>query len=122
MTPLIDVVMCLIVFYLMVGKMANDRVARVELPSSKQGVAEAEREGLVINVLPGEGGGAKMIVDGVEVGESALEAMLRALGGSGAVTIRADRALSYEPVGRIVALCRGAGLGSVRLAATRGGG
>ena len=39
-TPLIDVVMVLIVFYLIVGQLAADRRARVDLPASVIGVQE----------------------------------------------------------------------------------
>src|SRR5262245_29295771 len=48
-TPLIDVVMCLIIFYLLVGKLATDRKVQIKLPESTVG-AEAEPEVLIVNI------------------------------------------------------------------------
>jgi len=50
-TPMIDVVMCLIVFYLMVGQLAIARRARVELPRAEHGVERTlERDAIVVTV------------------------------------------------------------------------
>ena len=56
-TPLIDVVMCLIIFYLMVGKLATDRKTPVTLPESAVGT-QAEPDVLVVNVAPAGSAGA----------------------------------------------------------------
>lgn len=56
-TPLIDVVMCLIVFFLIVGKMAHDQSAGVRLPSSALGSQTDAGPMVVVSVaplLPGE--------------------------------------------------------------------
>ncbi len=120
-TPLIDVVMCLIIFYLIVGKLATDRAAKVELPPSSTGIGETSSPGLIVNIVPSTDGPPKLVVEGVEISEAALDAMLRAKGASTEVTIRSDKSLAYEHAGRVVALCRDAGLPGVKLAARREG-
>ena len=49
-TPLIDVVMCLIIFFLLVGKLASDRGAAVRLPESARGHEEQAATILVVTV------------------------------------------------------------------------
>jgi biopolymer transport protein ExbD len=116
-TPLIDVVMVLIVFYLIVGKLAADRLERVDLPASATGRAETS-SGLVINVVA-RGDGAAYVVDGRELTPGALADVLRAAGGGTGVHLRADRRLSFERVRPVLAACREAGITSVKLVAER---
>ncbi len=122
-TPLIDVVMVLIVFYLIVGKMASDRRAVVELPSTGVGTTAEEKAPVVITVAGVEGGGSRVLIDGVEAPLESLEGLLRArVGGeSGTVVqVRADRRLAYGAVEPVVRACRGAGLTAVRLVTEKG--
>jgi len=50
-TPMIDVVMVLIVFYLLVGQLAVDRRASIDLPSSRTGIDEsAEIDPILIGI------------------------------------------------------------------------
>lgn len=118
-TPLIDVVMCLIIFYLIVGKLAGDRNASVQLPSSGLGDVAGQGTGLVINVVKLDER-ASVVIDGAFVKDESLRELLRELGPKGEVTIRADRTLAYGEIGRIVDACREAGLTSVKLAAQKG--
>lgn len=121
-TPLIDVVMCLIVFFLIVGKLAADQRSNIRLPVSATGVEEKSAERLVINVVPARGGAAegfRVVIDTREVAEAELESVIRDRLGSrpGAVVeIRGARELSYGAVARVIRACRGAGVESVRLA------
>ena len=50
-TPMIDVVMVLIVFYLLVGQLAIDRKAAIDLPASTTGIEQSqERDPIVIGI------------------------------------------------------------------------
>src|SRR5215831_9064802 len=77
-TPLIDVVMVLIIFYLIVGKMAAERQGRVELPSSGVGVSSQDHDAVIVTVVASEGAGPRVMVDGHEVPEGGLEPVLKA--------------------------------------------
>lgn len=109
-TPLIDVVMCLIIFYLIVGQLASARIEEVNLPTTRAGVETRPGEGLVINVLPGAK--VHLGVDLVSITE--LTQALKARPGQ-EVQIRADKSLSYGEVQPVLRACREAGLTKVRL-------
>jgi len=110
-TPLIDVVMCLIIFYLIVGQLASARIEEVNLPTTRAGVETRPGEGLVINILPGAK--VHLGVDAVSITE--LGRALKARGGGQEVQIRADKSLSYGDVQPVLRACREAGLTKVRL-------
>lgn len=131
-TPLIDVVMCLIIFFLIVGKLATDRGAPVNLPRTGIGQDEQSTALLVVTVVkvgaddPKTGWGAYGVhvqADGQSLGfpkdlESAVRVKLAA-NPAASVQVRADRDLPYasiEPVLRAVGL---GGAKSVRLATER---
>ncbi|MDX2116879.1 MAG: biopolymer transporter ExbD [Planctomycetota bacterium] len=109
-TPLIDVVMCLIIFYLIVGQLASARIEEVNLPTTRSGVETRPGEGLVINILPGAK--VHLGVDLVSITE--LTQALKARPGQ-EVQIRADKSLSYGEVQPVLRACREAGLTKVRL-------
>jgi len=130
-TPLIDVVMVLIIFYLIVGKMAADRRAQIELPFTGVGAAE-EGTPLIITIAAAEGvgvgvgaegataaAGARMFLNGTEMDRETLENTLIAAGSEAAVQVRADRRLPYGAVAPVVDACRRAGMGSVKLVTER---
>jgi biopolymer transport protein ExbD len=143
-TPLIDVVMVLIVFFLMVGKLASDRSASVRLPESATGRSDEARP-IVLALVPAAGGvgagGSRVAVqlDGRELppGEplaQALMARATELAGelsarSGAavaptdvpVEVRADRAAEFADVAPILRAARQAKLRSLRLVTSRAG-
>ena len=119
-TPLIDVVMVLIIFYLIVGKLASDRKAKVDLPPSRIGVSEDTGRVLAITVQ-NDTGKARILVDGSEVRPGELEGVLRTVTGR-QVQIRADKGLEYGAISPFIAACRAAGLASVKLVADRQGG
>jgi biopolymer transport protein ExbD len=146
--PLIDVVMCLIIFFLIVGKLAAD-VAAVRLPESGIGRTEASGRAVVIAIAPVAGGAggaggagtvnlggtaARVWVDGVPVlGLEELKAAVRERGaalltelgrpgdalGELPVQIRADRELAFATVEPVLRACADLGLTAVRLAAER---
>lgn len=125
-TPLIDVVMVLIVFYLIVGKLAADRRARVDLPSTAIGVQEdatPSRRPIVIT-LAGHGGATTIDVDGSPVTDAAaLATLLKGLDATNRpIQVRADRGLEYGSVAPLLDACREAGVASVKLATRRSAG
>jgi biopolymer transport protein ExbD len=124
-TPLIDVVMVLIIFYLIVGKLAAERQAAVRLPGSDVGVTPEGPAPVVLTIAPGDGA-PRVLVDGTEAPIGGLVNVLRARlaseGEQPVVHVRADRSLPYSAVAPAVQACREAGLTSLRLVTERTGG
>lgn len=120
-TPLIDVVMVLIIFYLIVGNLARVPMPKVALPGSGRGDATDAPAALVLTVVP-EGDAVRVVIDGVAMSVEDLPAMLRSRipdPAQGEVHLRADRALAYGRIAPIIEACRAAGLTSVKLVARR---
>jgi biopolymer transport protein ExbD len=130
-TPLIDVVMVLIVFYLIVGRLATDRQTRLDLPASAIGASESATAALVINIMPSAtsptsgSAAADIIIDGRALTTiEQLEALLLARFPDAATSqpvihVRADRTLDFAKVRPVLEACRAAGLTSVKLVASR---
>lgn len=125
-TPLIDVVMVLIIFYLIVGNLAAQRMAPVDLPAAASGAAEEGAPTLVVTVSSGPNG-STYVVDGKTIPREELENLVRArvsapgmTPATASVHIRADRSLPYVHVAPVVDACRAVGLSSVKLVADRG--
>lgn len=120
-TPMIDVVMCLIIFYLLVGKLAmSSRVT--DLPKAGSGEEGSRAAAIVLDIMAdGDGGG--VAVDGTAVPVARLASHLRSMvaGASGGpeVRIRAGRDLPYARLAPVLSACRDSGLTSVRLVAER---
>lgn len=117
-TPLIDVVMVLIVFYLIVGRLASQRMAELDLPTSAVGSLEQPERPLIVEVV-GEG---SIMADGVAVTPESLEDLVRARLAKRPdlpVHVRADRGAPYARVAPVVEACRRAGLASLRLVSVR---
>jgi biopolymer transport protein ExbD len=113
-TPLIDVVMVMIVFYLIVGKLAEARDVPMRLPQATSGSSERPPRLLTINVT-----GVEVIVDRSPVATHLLDALIRErLEGRAdtVVQVRAARELPYSQVLPVIDACRRAGVASVRLA------
>lgn len=141
-TPLIDVVMVLIVFFLMVGKLASDRSAAVVLPSSAVGRADEARP-IVLALVPGATAGRAtpgrptVLLDerAIDSGAPLAEALaaraaelardLSARTGSAVlpsevpVEIRADRGADFADVAPLLRAARTAKLTSLRLVTSR---
>jgi biopolymer transport protein ExbD len=114
-TPLIDVVMVLIVFYLIVGHLVLERRGEGRLPEARYG-RELERAArpLTLSVIDGE----MVLVDGQETPldrlQSVLEGRLAREGGV-RVELRAGRDRPYGQVEPLIHACRDAGVRSVEL-------
>jgi biopolymer transport protein ExbD len=137
-TPMIDVVMCLIIFFLLVGKLATDRSAALRLPQSKEGEAEKASDTLVVSVTRTPPPGAtdtSTVPTGWPAAVPFVISEDRTLADAGSlerlvrtrllerplcvVQVRAERDLSYGSVQPVLsALARG-GAKTVRLALER---
>jgi len=132
-TPLIDVIMVLIIFYLIVGKLASDRLELVDLPSSRIGEGDTGGRGTVVIsiVPPGNGGVGGLMVDGQVVKIEELPELLRAMGVGNVpdgqikrareVRLRADKGLPYGQVEPVLNACREAGVTAIKLVTDRVG-
>jgi biopolymer transport protein ExbD len=126
-TPLIDVVMVLIIFFLIVGQMAAEQGARVKLPSSIAGRSESSAgDRVTISVIPsfdttGQPA-ATIMVDRTQLTPRQLQDFLASkLSAAPAINVivRADRALDYALVQPTLNACRDAGVSSINLIAER---
>lgn len=118
-TPLIDVVMCLIIFYLLVGQLATARNMPMRLPTANAGLSQIEPSVLTIELEPDVD---RVRVAGVPMAVADLQAALSAQVSQTpglAVQLRADRDAPYERLRPVLDACRNAGLSTLRLAATR---
>ena len=119
-TPMIDVVMVLIVFFLIVGNMAAERLSPVDLPPASHGLEARAATPLVVNVLA-PGGTIELDGRRYEPSELALIARERAQGDPDLVVqLRADRRLPFGAVRPVLDTLREAGVTTVRLAAREG--
>ena len=120
-TPMIDVVMCLIVFYLIVGKLAADQRSAMRLPASATGAQDKAQDLLIINVMPGRGA-PRIVIDAADIPLEGLAAAIKERIGPKpdvVVELRGSRELAYGSVAGVIRACKEAGVGSVRLAAER---
>jgi len=120
-TPLIDVVMVLIVFFLIVGNLAEARRGSVRLPGAQEGEPLEPADAAVIVAIDADGG---VTVDGEPVPtELAGAAVSEATGRREAsVELRADRSLPFGEVRGVLRSLREAGITSIDMAAREGGG
>jgi biopolymer transport protein ExbD len=125
-TPMIDVVMCLIVFYLIVGKLAADQRATIRLPPSTTGVEEKTQDTLVINIMPAPSDvPARFVIDTLDISPENLQAAIkdRLVDKQDVVVeFRGSRELTYSAIAFAMRACKEAGVESVRLATERVGG
>jgi biopolymer transport protein ExbD len=114
-TPMIDVVMVLIVFYLLVGQLATDRRARITLPSSATGVEETQRTDPIVIGVTMDGirslNGDEIQLDRLEAQVSGMLARSPAT----PVRIRADRETPHRFVRPVFNILREMGVGKVEL-------
>lgn len=114
-TPMIDVVMVLIVFYLLVGQLALDRRAAIALPQSGVGVKEtAESDPIVIGIT--RDGVRSLNGDEMELVriEAQVSGML-ARAPRTPIRVRADRDAPYRVVRPVLDVLRDMGVGQVEL-------
>ena len=127
-TPLVDVVMCLIIFFLLAGQMARDNLLAVKLPGVSQGVPLVDAEGrLIVNLVrrgsldaaPDRDAPA-LYIGSRELSMRDLSAYLYAQRSQNhdlQVVLRADSAVPYEFVAPVLASCAKANIGHIHFAA-----
>lgn len=135
-TPLIDVVMCLIIFFLIVGKLASDQVAGVRLPQTASGRAAQEAAVRVwIGRAEADQGPARIwVMDRPAGAGDDLRRLLREEAEAFwrrerpqldvrldlvPIQIRADRDLPFGEVQPVLEACAAMGLASVSLTTER---
>lgn len=115
MTPMIDVVFLLIIFFLVSSHLAKqENSLKLDLPEAVSALdEESAREIMVVNVLPD--GSWKLA--GVELNEDALLAAMkrrvREVGGDLNLKIRTDRSVKYRRLEPILEAATEAGVGNI---------
>lgn len=121
MTPMIDIVFQLLIFFLVTAQAVRITRADVELPRERgEQKEEAEQAGLVINILQD----GKIIVSDHEIVVEDLDALvkeaIKQYGGETAVgakvTVRADRRTPSERLNAVVQRLHELGVGAAKVA------
>ncbi|RMH12365.1 MAG: biopolymer transporter ExbD [Planctomycetota bacterium] len=116
-TPMIDVVMVLIIFYLIVGRLVLERSGRVDLPATRVGETMPDESDPVIVSVAADG---SVHVDGVLVDRATLVDLIALRAAEGRrVRVRGDREAAYGSIRPIIDACRDAGVRSIELATER---
>ena len=120
MTPMIDVVFLLIIFFLVSSHLARQEVElELDLPGADSGQRPDEDDvrRVVVNILPDQDVGGRMMVGGRLVGPEELARMIgfesRRSDRQLEVRIRADRTVPYRIVEPIMVACAREGVWKV---------
>jgi biopolymer transport protein ExbD len=122
MTPMIDIVFQLLIFFLVTAQMAQQTRAQLDLPK-EQGEEEKEKElaGLTVNVMAD----GRLVVNDETVSLEALDRLVddavRVAGGPDRLKplIRADRTADAARLNEVFNRLSGRGLSAIRLATER---
>lgn len=122
LTPMIDVVFQLIIFFLVSSRMAKQEAQmELPLPVADHGVASRPEEGrrLTLNILAG--GGLVLAGRHIEVGElpTRLAEVMRAEQGRIELRIRGDRQVPYAHVEPVLRACAQVGVWDVKFSVYR---
>lgn len=115
MTPMIDVVFLLIIFFLVSSHLAKqENSIPLELPEARSGLdGEQERESVVVNILPN---GTRKVA-GVAVDDQALELLLLERAQSAQIPlrlkIRTDKKVPYRQLEPVLRAANDAGIGDI---------
>ncbi len=125
MTPMIDVVFLLIIFFLVSSHLAKQEVqAEVSLPAAETGQEQRETETprVTINVVA-EADRYEVRLGALPVDNASLRARLQRAqsdaGGNLEIRIRSDRATPYEVIEPILVTCARLGIWNVKFAVVR---
>ncbi len=129
MTPMIDVVFLLIIFFLVSSHFAQQEVqVDLKLPTAGKGQTPPQDEArrVIVNVLSERRPGEQIMVAGRTVGERELTRLIAAENDQSKqadrpleVRIRSDRRVPYRIVEPIMVACAEAGVWKVTFAVTR---
>ncbi|HEV2746924.1 MAG TPA: biopolymer transporter ExbD [Allosphingosinicella sp.] len=120
-TPMVDVMLVLLIIFMVTAPLLVAGVP-VDLPDSKAGALDQEQKPVQISL---EASGA-IFVDEVQLSEDELGQRLAAIAGASGedggprIFLRADRALDYGRVMRVMGEINAAGLRKVALVSTQG--
>jgi biopolymer transport protein ExbD len=130
-TPLIDIIMCLIIFFLLVGHIAKAAsVKGIKIPSAKNGKDMRDKsDQLIINLVPPAGGYADnatptIMIWSNRISEGRLAGYLRKQKRDNPkikVVLRADRSIPYKFVAPVLISCAQAGIASIHFMTRRPG-
>lgn len=124
MTPMIDVVFLLIIFFLVSSHLARQEIQlQLDLPDAGSGrrpEEDPQTRRVVVNVLPDRSAGGNLVVGGRVVHEDELAEMIgyesRRSGRALEVRIRSDRKVPYRVVEPVMIACAKAGVWKVTFA------
>ena len=126
MTPMIDVVFLLIVFFLVSSHLAQQEVqTELDLPTARSGNRPGEdpMRRIVVNVLPEVGPDGRFMVSGKRMRSADVARMIGFESGQAQrqleVRIRTDRTVPYMAVEPIMVACAKSGVWKVTFAVTR---
>jgi biopolymer transport protein ExbD len=114
-SPLIDVVFLLIIFFMTFSQLQKMEVEVIELPEAKaaKDAETADQQGqLIVNVKVD----GSVVVEGKLLTAESLEVILKSRDINASVLVRADRELAWEKASGVLALCRELGIRRVRVA------
>jgi biopolymer transport protein ExbD len=120
-TPLIDVIMCLIIFFLLCGQFAKEEASeRVRIPRADLGLEMADQRGrLLINVVPNGSAPPDVVIRAEIIRPDNLAAYLhkeKADNPDVKVIIRADQDTPYNYISPVLVACAQADIKSVNCA------
>jgi biopolymer transport protein ExbD len=123
MTPMIDIVFQLLIFFLVTAQMAEQARTTLELPKEQgEDTTEREQAGLTVNVLAD----GRIVVNDAEVTLDELDALvddaITNAGGADRLKplVRADRACDAAKLNEVFNRLAARGLSAIRLATERG--
>jgi len=123
-TPLIDVIMCLIIFFLLCGQFAKEEaIDRVRIPQAGLGLEMADQRGrLLINVVPNGDNPPDVVIRAEIIRPDNLAGYLvqeKADNPEVKVIIRADQDTPYNYISPVLVACAQANITSVNFATRR---
>ena len=126
MTPMIDVVFLLIIFFLVSSHLARQEVqTELDLPTARSGQRPSEDQvrRIVVNVLPQVRPEGRFEVSGEPMGTKQVARMIGFESGRSEgkleIRIRTDRSVPYRSVEPVMIACAKAGVWKVTFAVTR---
>jgi len=114
-TPMIDVVMVLIVFYLLVGQLALDRRASIDLPTSMTGIEESAE---IDPILIGIHADGSVTINGQSIGSERFVGEIEGMHARSPnipMRVRGDRDAPFGVIRPIMHQLRDAGISRVEL-------